>query len=462
MTNIRLSAIAIATLSATLVGCGGDSDNSNNNGSSYTLPSAPTTYSFTNADGYDTVSYTGQVARHILIEELKAELADASTKAELDKYYRTSTDDFGDDNFVHFSVEDAEQSTYNDISSDKKLESKTAGQDKPEHLLDNELLGWGSITGPVDLVDLFFNGVVTEAARTFTINDGAITIDSSFVSPEGLDYQQLTQKFLLGAVAFNQGTADYLQTDFSSAENLTVIDGKSYTAAEHKWDEAFGYFGAARNYNDLTDEQIKAVFNDSDGGGTIDLTSEYNFGHSQNCAKRDAGATVPTDFTKETFDAFLLGRAIIDEAVRANELTAAAADELENQINIASVTWEKCIAATVVHYINDVIADMNDFNGSDFADDDNFLDLAKHWGEMKGFALSLQFSPASPFRADAASPQKLKDLYSLMGDAPVLADGSQAGSAFQGGATQYKADLEEARDILEEMYGFDEQNVVNW
>ena len=35
--------------------------------------------------------------------------------------------------------------------------------------------------------------------------------------------------------------------------------------------------------------------------------------------------------------------------------------------------------------------------GPDFADASNFTTMAKHWGEMKGFGLALQFSPASPF-----------------------------------------------------------------
>ena len=65
----------------------------------------------------------------------------------------------------------------------------------------------------------------------------------------------------------------------------------------------------------------------------------------------------------------------------------------------------RSVAATAVHYINDVLADMADFDTTNnvFADTDNFKDLAKHWGEMKGFALGLQFSPWSPFAADKLS-----------------------------------------------------------
>ena len=42
-------------------------------------------------------------------------------------------------------------------------------------------------------------------------------------------------------------------------------DGAYYTVAEHKWDEAFGYFGARRDF-----------LNPADEGDCVDLTSEHN------------------------------------------------------------------------------------------------------------------------------------------------------------------------------------------
>ena len=54
-----------------------------------------------------------------------------------------------------------------------------------------------------------------------------------------------------------------------------------------------------------------------------------------------------------------------------------------------------------------------------------------------------------------------------MGDAPVLADGSQGGVAEASGTAQdaidaYLADLANARDILQEAYGFDPDVVSGW
>ena len=145
-------------------------------------------------------------------------------------------------------------------------------------------------------------------------------------------------------------------------------------------------------------------------------------------------------------------------------LSADAQAVLDAQIEIAATTFEECYAATVVHYINDVIDDMASFDTmtGEFADLDNFKNMAKHWAEMKGFALGLQFSPFSPFRANSTATDNLRQMLTLMGDWPVLADGTQGGVAFTGGVAQYETDLLAARDILETTYGFDSENVDNW
>ena len=81
---------------------------------------------------------------------------------------------------------------------------------------------------------------------------------------------------------------------------------------------------------------------------------------------------------------------------------------------------------------------------------------------LVGFAFAMQFSPASPFRDNDTATDNLRQVYTLMGDYPVLADGTQGGAAFAGGVAQYEADLLAARDIIEATYGFDSENVANW
>mgnify|MGYP001396809597 CR=1 FL=1 len=58
------------------------------------------------------------------------------------------------------------------------------------------------------------------------------------------------------------------------------------------------------------------MFYDSNGDGVINLKSEFNFGHSQNAAKRDYGSAgieggVTYDMTGDVFGAFMAGRTFI-------------------------------------------------------------------------------------------------------------------------------------------------------
>ncbi|GAB3382697.1 DUF4856 domain-containing protein [Spongiibacter taiwanensis] len=480
----------ILLLSACGGGGGGGSSDDDDNGT----PTAPSTYTFESkiTAGESAVSYTGQTARQILIEDLVAKLVSLSenpggsaSDIEADLSFYVS----GDVDSVNYEYSlDGETlipgPTYGDISTGKNLSDKIAGGNstgggEANMLIGGEFFGWAELSSPsrpIDLVDLFIERVAAEAvdgndpsittAGAVSANIGTVTVDAF-----GRDYRQLIQKFLLGAVTFSQGTNDYLQTDFSDDANHEQDGEAPYTFAEHKWDEAFGYFGAARDYNSYTDAEIAGTefYKDSDGDGSIDLRSEVNFANSTNCAKRDAGSTTGTNFTKEAFDAFVAGRFLINQASANGGLSAAELEELNGYIETAAKTWEKCIAATVVHYINDVRADMAKFNNGEFADVANFLDLAKHWGEMKGFALGLQFSPNSPFRdgsVDGIDLSDLKELLDTMGVAPVLADGSQAGVAPSGTAQAaidaYIADLLEIRATLQTAYGFDSQDVANW
>ena len=452
------------------------------------------TYNYMGAasDG-SSVSYTGQTARQMLISAMKAEIGGLTEEIGMEDAVRARlnfymTGDGVDDTPHGFTVAGGEPvvpgPTYGDVSTGKNLGSKTAGEDKPEHVLGGEFFGWAELadgTMPIDLANHFIDRLVVEATdgNTPLIStvDGQVPVDGVYVDAHGRDYQQLMQKFLGGAVAFSQGTTDYLQTKWG--DYLTTVDGKDYTGAEHKFDEAFGYYGAARDMNDYTDDEAAAKggregwglgYHDTNGDGSIDLRAEFVFGHAQNCAKRDRGSNGATDYSKEAVDAFLVGRQILGNAAASGEgLSDDQLAALHDQIVIAAKTWEKCIAATVVHYINDTAHDMDHYVAPNFADLDNFKNMAKHWGEMKGFALGLQFSPFSPFRdgsVDGITVDSLKTVLSLMGDAPVLADGSQGGVAPANGPQaaidDYTDGLMEARDILEMAYGFDHSVVENW
>jgi len=442
-------------------------------------------------DGESSISYTGQTARHVLINELKGYIGSGlqadidanmfTTKdevlAKLNSYYTTTDDQY--DNFAITSFgDDAEQKFMANISSStKNLKGKVAGQDTGGQHKDwsTEFVGWGAAgtISPDGLIVEFFDQLADNAVEVI---GGAVRVDpitgeaiSVYVNTNGTDLQQLVQKFLLMSITYSQSADDYFDftTDgkglHSSILNIEPkSDGANYSTLEHHFDEGFGYFGAARDYLSYNDNEIAGkVSSDDDGrsdwngshdtddNGTIDLTAEINLGSSVNAAKRDRGTadnTNPTDYTKTAMDAFLMGRKLINDTAGESELTTEQRTTLEGYVTTAIDNWEFAIAATVVHYINDLRDDLEPLETGDaFV----FADTAKHFSELKGFALGLQFNPYSDI-----TPTEFQNLHTLIGDAPVLTDAAAV--------TAYRADLEAARYILESALGFDTENVTGW
>ena len=438
----------------------------------------PTTYSFAREDG-STVSHSGQTMRHVLLLGLKKHIGGLTARIDNDNFVPTAGDIVSELNFFFdYSETDGEgiahtvladddaatppalQTYYNDLNT-KNLKSKLAGNDAKGQHKDwtSDFIGWtvdNAAPTPEALVLHWFERIETlaidRANGTIGLDPAGAALTSASVTPEGLDLAQLTQKFLLAAVTFSQGADDYLDDDIEgkglNSSNI-LTEGKTYTALEHGWDEGFGYFGAAHNYGDYTDDEIAGKggrdgwskgYHDTNGDGKIDLIGEMNYGHSINAAKRDRKHS--TDMTQDAFDAFVKGRFIIHNAK--GELTDDEMKRLKEQRDIAVAAWEKAIAATAIHYINDVMGDMNASEA-----DYNFYNHAKHWSELKGFALSFQFNPRSPL--DAAAFQ---ELHAKLGEAPVLPG--------QAGFDTYKTTLIEARDMLKTAYAFSEDDVTNW
>jgi hypothetical protein len=438
----------------------------------------PTTYEF--ASRFDprtgSVAYDGQVVRQILIEEFVGRLdgltaaidggdrapGEGEVAAELAFYLDFEAALGGDLEHSIATSPASLQATLNDVSTGKDLTGKIAGNDPVGQHRDwsSEFVGWGPVGSvtPEQLVRSWLDEVDARAVAR-SLGEPARRPDGSpvasvFVTEDGRDLQQLIEKFLRMAIAFSQGADDYLDDDTSNKGLLSpnVQDGtKPYTVLEHQWDEGFGYFGAARDYLSYSDDEIAGKsgrpdrargYHDSNGDGLIDLLSEYNFGHSRNAAKRDRAAVVPTDFTRDAMNAFLRGRAII--AMAGEELTDAELAALQSERDAAVLAWESAIAATVVHYINATLQDMRRVGTPDY----DFEDHAKHWSELKGFALGLQFNPRSPLD-DAA----FAEFHARVGTRPVLeTDGAAALEA-------YADELLGARALLGDAYGFDPANL---
>ncbi|WP_206486292.1 DUF4856 domain-containing protein [Thalassotalea sp. G2M2-11] len=445
------------------------------------------TYSFDSKfiDG-SSVSYSGQIARHVLIAELnhyigntlKGELDDGTLTSKqdvldrLNKFFRTTELQYDNFELKSFDANTKQQYMADISGSHKNLVGKIAGNDtKGQHKDWNngDFAGWGAQGSytPESLIDMFFeqladnaqqhlNGVVRQSA---TGDD----ITAIYLNTDGTDLKQLIQKFLLMSVAYSQATDDYFGHETEgkglTTDNTGAASGKPYTNLEHQFDEGFGYFGAARDYMEYNDNEIAGKVkstedgredwngkHDSNGDGEIDLLAEYNFGNSTNAAKRDRGTksnTNPTDYTTDAMAALIAGRALINDNA-GNALTAEQMEALKGYRDSAVQAWEKAVAATAVHYINELTADLSALDTNDFS----YSTTAKHWSELKGFALGLQFNPYSPISAE-----QFVELHQHIGEAPVLDSVT---------VEQYLTQLASAREILAQALDFDAENVANW
>lgn len=436
---------------------------SNTDGGSTELM-VPETYEF-KTRGADTSSvvYTGQTLRHVLIEDLQDSIVELTERIdaqnytpvagevleELEFYYRFNGAIDGDVAPKLSTTPPLLQTKYSDISSGANLTGKIAGKDDAEKQhkdWSTQFRGWAGATSPEALVLSWFQRIdelaVARANGQIPTDPTGAPISQVYLTPEGIDYHELIPKFLGGAIAFSQAADDYLDEGLSD-DHTKLVEGKPYTALEHAWDEGFGYFGASVDYLKRTDDEVAAAAaHDSNNDGKIDLKTEYSYSPATYAAKRDRGsaATAKTDFSGEIMNAFLRGRAIL--AAADDALTAEQKADLEAQRNLLVASWEKAIAASTIHYLNEVLQDMGTFGTANY----KFADHAKHWSEMKGFALSLQFNPRSPLTG-----QQFELLHQKIGDRPALPGDANVDA--------YKTALLEARNVLKEAYGFADANV---
>jgi hypothetical protein len=434
----------------------------------------PVSYTFESrfSPGESSVTYSGQAARHTMIAEVLGfadRIADDDAPVAADivdgfNYFYDYANQGGTGaDPITLVIDNGAllQEDLVDIGSVVSLRDKMPENDAS---FDGTVVGYpGDLTPDGVVQSLFAEAAALVVDRSLNgplESPQGAQIASHLVTADGRDLEQLLQKFLTGAVAFSQATDDYLDDDaegkglLSDHTGPVVKDGvdKPYTALEHAWDEAFGYFGASRAYADFTDDEIAAKggrdgyadgHHDDDGDGLIDLNSEINRGHSVNAAKRDRGAESGIDLSGDAIEAFLAGRHLI--ATTEGPLSDAKLDELRDHRDAALGAWEKALAATAAHYVNELEADYAALEPGEGYD---FEAQAKHWSELKGFALVLQFNPRSPLSAS-----DLQRLHQKIGDAPMTsADGLE----------QARADLVDMRDILQSTYGFADEDMAAW
>ncbi|MBV6646032.1 MAG: DUF4856 domain-containing protein [Cyclobacteriaceae bacterium] len=302
----------------------------------------PDTYNFTR-DGSSTVSFTGQTNRLDMLSEIKAYVQNGDQGQLVEE--QTLLNMFANEN-APFS--DADLNT-----SGKQLESKTFSPD---------------IAYYKDLFDQVASASAAEVASPTTASAGVagrIERGTSgkfiLVDEKGQEFTQLIEKGLMGSVFLYQIYNVYL-TDARIGDDLdneTLVEGKSYTAVEHHWDEAFGYWGVPIDFpGTLADEDRR-------------FWANYSYGRE----------SLIGSVTKLK-NAFLTGRTAI-----ANDVN----NIKKEQRDILYQEFELMVAATVIHYINDAVSD---FNGGDQGN------LLHHLSEAHAFMRSLRLSPEKAISDD--------------------------------------------------------------
>ena len=383
-------------------------------------------------EGESSVSYSGQVVRNLLLQDLKS-----------------LTDSVGKDGGRSVAVQDMLKLYEYDDALNLKTRTSTGALSASESHYSSLSTGKNLVGKISDEPVIGYNRTADDLVREWfkTIADNSQDPDKlgtpmAYTTDAGVDMSQMINKVLIGAVPYYQATGVYLNS-LLERDNSEARDGTDpYTAMEHAWDEAFGYFGAARDYFRYSDNQLAGSVDDftfdSNGDGSIDFKSEYNFGLSRNAGKRDKGGS-GVDFTQEIFNAFLAGRTAITNQGTVSEISA--------HRQVAANGMEKVIAATVVHYINDTLSDMSKLGTAE----ENRANLNKHWAEMKGYTVALQYNP---FRL--ITDGQLAELHGIMGKAPIYDE--PGSNAHNTQVNNYKR----AKDILQAAYGFSNANMEGW
>lgn len=227
----------------------------------------PTTYTF-ERNGKTSVSFSGQTDRMNMLGEMTKLMKSANTPGTVIKSV---------DLLNMYANENSPFSDADLNGSTKQLKNKTAGGDSKIQGMFMDYMNRISAVSAATTSGVFNGadgtaGVVQSGSKAYLCDTN------------GVEYTQLIEKGLMGAVFYHQIQTGYLGDSKMDVDNQAIVEGKNYTKMEHHWDEAFGYFTNATNFP--LDGKV--------------YWAKY-------CDKRDA----ELGSNKAIMDAFLKGRAAI-------------------------------------------------------------------------------------------------------------------------------------------------------
>ena len=261
--------------------------------SSCEVSNTPTTYAFSDADGNNTVAFTGQISRLAKAKEVY-DMMNADLTV-------TSAD-------ITALIDDA----------NSKLLTKTAENDPNRTAI---------IATLNTIMDSYAASSSAFEAGT-PASDGVAGIDvlGYELDARGWEADQQYAKMLIGALCLEQNAYDYL-TKIDLDVNNVGPDGENvYTKSEHYWDEAFGYVYGL----------------DSDLGETAEISGGLLLGKYLTKHNGVGNDYSGEDYLGDVYNAYLKGRQAIVENC---------ADELDRQIMIINTTLSKVVAYHAASYL---------------------------------------------------------------------------------------------------------------
>ena len=356
-------------------------------------------------DERETVSYTGQTLRHLLLHDVqyRIELAREgqgvpSGQLEQDLlFYIDTIKDFAEPIPHLFSIEGVTlvQENYSDLSTGKNLLEKMAGHDVVTDYQDwsADFIGWNGAS-PEQLL------------RTWIAEMDALQVSGEpspllFENLDGLNLDVLVHTLLWGAVQYSQATDDYLSEDVDGKglrSSHFLTEDAPYSELEHAWDEAFGYVGLPASYVTWGSLPAETIAVDQDDSATIDLRTEVYW-------KRVHGLFTTENSNQEAlhqkiWQAFWDGRKLLAETA-GRALTEEEMDDLKRYRDTIVSEWDRLL-------LQQLLASIETMKQS--LENSELEPMAREWSLLKGLALSVQFSPYAQLQGET-----LETFHELLG-----------------------------------------------
>jgi len=256
-------------------------------------------------------------------------------------------------------------------------------------------------------------------------------------SENGVDFSQFSEKGVSSALTYADATG--ILRDFAD-------DGSVSGDAEAKWNEAFGHFGAPRNFGAFFDTNAEeglsgGAFQNVNGDDEVNLVTEGVYIWAGYTAERAAAAEATgnsNNFAATAFNAFVDGRNDVDDG-------NAPSDDAQTILD----AWEATVAVNVIHYSNSMLSALDGVEGTFQRSNVNIDDA---WGEAKVFVWTLQFHSPN------LSEDQLKTIHDKIGSKPPYAENNENPPT----ASAYSDDLNEVKQTIQDAYGFNSENVSAW